>query len=80
MQEARAWVRVRSLLQANPNPEAPNPSPDLLQANPNPEAPNPSPTLLQEARINGPAPLFDPITAPLPSDACRGAATVSSLP
>ena len=64
MQEARARVRVRSLLQANPDPEAPNPSPNLLQ----------------EARITGPAPLFDPITAPLPSDACRGAATVSSLP
>lgn len=35
---------------------------------------------LQEARSAGPQPLFDATAAPLPADACRGAATVSALP
>ena len=34
---------------------------------------------LEDARASGPQPLFDLAAAPLPADACRGAATVSQL-
>ena len=35
---------------------------------------------LQEALAAGPQPRFDATATPTPADACRGAATVSSLP